>query len=254
MTVNDKYPPMRTLKFTIAFDGTGYSGWQSQPHGNTVQQTLESAMSRILNEKITVHGAGRTDTGVHALGQAAHCTTTGALDIGALQKGANSLLPSSIHIQDMTEANENFHARYRARKRIYWYLIWNSPERSPFLYRYSWHIKKPLAVAEMNRAARALIGVHDFSSFQGADREQVDPVRDVHFAGCKRIRYPVVLFVIQANAFLKHMVRNIVGTLVNVGTGSMTADDFNAILHARDRSLAGITAPPQGLFLRKVVY
>lgn len=245
---------MRTIKTTVAFDGAEYSGWQSQPHGKTVQQALEAVLSRILNETISVAGSGRTDTGVHALGQVAHFVTSGHIDTAALKKGANCLLPPSIHIQDMADADENFHARFRARKRVYWYLIWNRPERSPFFYRYSWHIKKPLDTAAMHRAARVLQGVQDFSSFQGADREQVQPVREVYFAGCRQIRASVVLFVIQANAFLKHMVRNIVGTLVDVGAGRLTVDDFRAILHAHDRRLAGITAPPQGLFLRKVLY
>ncbi len=245
---------MRTIKLTIAFDGTNYHGWQIQREQPTVQQVLRDAISMVLNSPIILHGSGRTDAGVHALGQVAHFTTESNLSLETLCKAVNSLIPKDIVVKKAEEVDAAFHARYSARSRTYWYLIWNAPQRCVFLQRYAWHVSTPLEINAMKQAATGLIGVHDFSSFQGADRENSHAVRAVHRVACKKVREHLVIFSITANAFVKHMVRNIVGTLVDVGTGKLSADCFQSILLQKDRTAAGITAPPHGLFLRRVAY
>jgi tRNA pseudouridine38-40 synthase len=244
---------MRNLKLIIEYDGTHYQGWQSQKNGLTTQDVLEEALSQILNQKIRVNGSGRTDSGVHALGQVANVKTESALDTNALLKGANSLLPPDILIKHIEEVPENFHARFSATSRIYEYRIWNTSQPSVFSRSYSWWVQTPLDVEVMRKAAFCLIGWHDFSSFQGADHEKVSPEREVMEVGFRH-EGPEVIFFIQANAFLRHMVRNIMGTLVAVGKGKMSHQEFVEIVEARDRAKAGKTAPAQGLFLKEVCY
>lgn len=245
---------MRNIKLTIEYDGTCYHGWQTQKKEKTVQQILEQAISKITNSQITLHGAGRTDAGVHALGQVAHFMTDSDLDLAQLSRGLNSLLPADIVIKKTEEAAIDFHARYSAKSRTYWYLIWNCPGPSAFYYRFSWHIVIPLNIAALKQAAACLIGVHDFTSFQGADKENSHAVREVTSIRFKRARRHLIICEIKANAFLKHMVRNIVGTLVEVGRGKMTVEAFENIFKKTDRRLAGPTAPAQGLFLKEIEY
>jgi len=245
---------MRTIKLIIQFDGTRYHGWQTQARDRTVQKTIQDALARILNRPVKLHGAGRTDAGVHALGQAAHFATDSNMDLQRLKKGVNSILPEDIVVQRIEEADADFHARYSARSRLYQYFIWNCAERSPFYSAYAWQQPQHLDLAAMRAAARTLVGVHDFSAFQGADTKEVQPVREVKAVRLKKIKKHLIVFEIEANAFLKHMVRSIVGTLVAVGNGSMAAEDFESILKKRDRSAAGMTAPSRGLFLKEVRY
>ncbi|HPD60757.1 MAG TPA: tRNA pseudouridine(38-40) synthase TruA [Thermodesulfobacteriota bacterium] len=244
---------MRNLKLVIEYDGTNYQGWQSQKNGHTIQDVLEAALSRIMNEKIRLIGSGRTDSGVHALGQVANFKTKSALDTNALFKGANSLLPTDILIKSIEEVPENFHARFSAKSRIYEYRIWNASQPSVFYRSFSWWVQIPLNVELMHQAAFSLIGWRDFSSFQGADHEKVSPEREVMEAGFRQ-EGPEVIFFIQANAFLRHMVRNIIGTIVEVGKSKMSPQEFVEIMEARDRTKAGKTAPAQGLFLKEVCY
>ena len=244
---------MRNLKLIIEYDGTHYQGWQSQKNGLTIQDVLEKALSQILNQKIRLNGSGRTDSGVHALGQVANFKTESALDTNALLKGANSLLPADILIKRIEGAPEGFHARFSATSRIYEYRIWNASQPSVFFRRYSWWVQTPLDVEVMHQAALYLIGWRDFSSFQGADHEKVSPEREVREVGFRQ-EGPEVIFFIQANAFLRHMVRTIMGTLVEVGKGKMSHHEFVEIVEARDRTKAGKTAPAQGLFLKEVCY
>ena len=245
---------MKKIKLTIQYDGTAYHGWQTQLLDKTIQQTLQGVLSRILNENVTVCGSGRTDAGVHALGQVAHFVTGSKMDLMRMVRGVNSLLPPDIALVKAEAVPPDFHARYSARSRIYGYCIWNLPERSPFYQRYSWHIPQTLDVDAMLQAAHFLVGVHDFSSFQGADRKQVRPVREVNSVRLRKVRRHLLLFEITANAFLKHMVRNIVGTLVEVGLNKMTPDGFKKVLDEKNRETAGPAAPAHGLFLREVVY
>lgn len=245
---------MRTIKLTIQFDGTQYHGWQTQSGDRTVQKTLEDALSRILNRPITIYGAGRTDAGVHALGQTAHFKTDSAMDLTRLKKALNSVLPRDIVVVDLSEADAAFHARYSARSRSYRYFIWNASDRLPFLRAYAWHIPYRLDLDAMRSAATLLVGTHDFSSFQASDRIKTNPIRTVFSVRLKRTSRHLIVFEIRANAFLKHMVRNIVGTLVAVGSGKMTVDEFKRVFEKRDRAAAGITAPAHGLFLKDVEY
>ncbi len=244
----------RTLKLTVQFDGTDYHGWQIQPDDRTVQQVLTRSLEEILNEPVTLHGSGRTDAGVHALGQVAHVGTTSGIGTAAVVRAVNSRLPPDIAVTAAEEVPADFHARYSARSRVYWYLIWNAPQRSVFFNRYAWHITQQLDLASMRDAAAGLVGTHDFTSFKGADKDDVNPTRHVERVRFKRTRRSLIVFEIRANAFVRHMVRNIIGTLVDVGRGRLTAGTFSDILQACDRTCAGMTAPPHGLFLKNVLY
>ncbi len=245
---------MRNIKLTIQFDGTGYHGWQTQSTDCSVQQTVQEALARILNCAITLHGSGRTDAGVHALGQVAHFSTASDIDLNQLVSGLNSLLPSDVVVHRAENVPADFHARYSATARVYWYFIWNSSLGSPFCSKYAWHVKKLLNSVNMKSAAAHLVGVHDFSSFQASDKQKVNPVREVTRVRLRRVRTDLLVFEIRANAFLKHMVRNIIGTLVEVGKGKITVEEFKDILDANDRTCAGPAAPARGLFLKEVIY
>jgi tRNA pseudouridine38-40 synthase len=244
---------MRNVKLVIEYDGTNYSGWQSQKNAPTIQDTVEAALSRILNQRVRIVGSGRTDSGVHALGQVAHFKTCSPIALPSLRRGANSLLPPDILIRNAEEAEVGFHARYSATSRMYEYRIWNGPCPSVFLRRYVWWVRESLDVDVMSRCACALVGRHDFSSFQGADEKDVSPLREVLDARFQR-EGEDVRFIIQANSFLRHMVRNIVGTLVEVGRKRISLESFETIFSGRDRTKAGITAPASGLFLLRVCY
>jgi tRNA pseudouridine38-40 synthase len=245
---------MRTIKLTIEFDGTNYHGWQIQREEPTVQQVLRDTISMVLDRRIILHGSGRTDAGVHALGQVAHFVTDADMDVDTLRKAVNRLIPKDMVIKHAEEVDAGFNARFSTKSRTYWYLIWNSYERSAFFQRYAWYIPSPLDIAAMKKAAACLIGVHDFTSFQGTDRENGHAVREMHSVYIKKTRKHLIVFSITANAFVKHMVRNIVGTLVDVGKGKISIDAFQTILLQKDRKLAGVTAPPKGLFLKRVNY
>lgn len=245
---------MRTVKLTIQYDGADYFGWQMQANHRSIQQVLQEALGIVCNHPVTLHGAGRTDTGVHALGQVAHFKTESRIDMMQLRKGLNSLLPSDIVIADAVEAAPEFHSRFDATARSYWYVIMNALVPSPFYRRYAWHIRKPLDLGAMRAAAGVLVGMHDFSSFQAREREDVCTIREVKRVRLKRVGPALLLFEIQATSFLRHMVRGIVGTLVDAGRGKLSATDMQVILQACDRSRAGVTAPPHGLFLKEVRY
>ncbi|MCD6353443.1 MAG: tRNA pseudouridine(38-40) synthase TruA [Proteobacteria bacterium] len=244
---------MHNLKFAVEYDGTNYSGWQSQKNAPTIQDALEICLSRILNHKVRLIGSGRTDSGVHALGQVANFKTDSSISLSSLLRGANSLLPKDILIKKIERVDDRFHARFSAKSRLYEYHIWNTSQPSVFHRNYSWWIRERLDVKQMEICAHHLIGRHDFSSFQGADHEKVFPEREVVMVEFRQKELELI-FLIQANAFLRHMVRNIIGTLVEAGREKISPDNFAKIFSARDRSKAGITAPAQGLFLKKVYY
>ena len=245
---------MRNIKLKIQFDGTEYHGWQIQKEDRTVQQTVQDAVSTIANSEIKLHGSGRTDAGVHALGQVAHFSSGSLIDVDTMKKGLNSLLPSDIIITKVEAVDPEFHSRFNAKSRTYWYFIWNDMEGSPFYSRYSWHIFQPLDLNAMKKASERLIGVQDFSSFQGADKEEVNPIREVKKARFKKVGKHMLLFEIQANSFIKHMVRNIIGTLVDVGKGKQPPSWVYDVLQEKNRIFASATAPAKGLFLKEVKY
>lgn len=245
---------MRNIKLTIEYDGTGYHGWQIQPNARTVQGTLEEKISTITGEKISLVASGRTDAGVHALGQVANFKTESRIPLSALKRGVNSLLPNDIAVKRAEGVKEGFHARFSAKSKLYEYRILNSPVPSPIERNFSWHVFRGLDVGKMSAAAQVLLGKHDFSSFRSAQSDNLNPVRTLMEVKIGRKRNQIIVIRMRADAFLKQMVRNIVGSLVDVGKGKTDPAYFKEVLEARDRARAGMTAPPHGLFLVEVDY
>jgi tRNA pseudouridine38-40 synthase len=245
---------MRNIKLTIEYDGKSYLGWQVQPKGPTVQGTIEEQLRRLTRETVHLISSGRTDAGVHAIGQVAHFKTQHLMDCPTLQRALNSLLPADIMIWEVEEVDQDFHARKDCKSKVYKYRVLNRNVRSVFLRESAWHISQPLDLGEMKKAAQRLIGEHDFSSFRSVGTPTRTAVRKVIRAEWKRDREGLLTFEIEANGFLKQMVRAIVGTLVEVGKKKITPEDFGQILESRDRTKAGPTAPAHGLFLKEVKY
>lgn len=241
------------FKLTLEYDGTNYHGWQLQKNAVTIQGTLEAALARICGGPIRVRVAGRTDTGVHALGQVVTFTTEKTIEHYRLQRALNGLLPRDIVVKRVEEVPETFNPRFDALSRTYRYQIWNQAWPSAIWARYSWHVSFPLNVEAMNQAAALLIGDHDFSSFQGSDWVAHNPQRTVLHSQLRQ-EGEFLVYEVEGRSFLRHMVRNIVGTLVDVGRGTLSIEDFTAIFAACDRTRAGVNAPPRGLFLVTVTY
>jgi len=240
-------------KLTLEYDGTRYHGWQVQQQAVTLQGTLEAVLLRLFNEPVRVRVAGRTDAGVHALGQIAAFKNEKVFDLLYLQRSLNALLPSDIVVTRIEEVPDFFNPRRDALSRTYLYRMWNHLWPSAIWARYSWHVPFPLDSETMNQAATLLVGEHDFASFQGADSVAHDPRRTVLRSTVCRID-DFLMYEVEARSFLRHMVRNIVGTLVDVGRGALTVEGFAQIFAARDRTRAGLNAPPHGLFLIEVKY
>ena len=246
---------MRNFKLVIEYDGTGYHGWQRQSNTCTIQGTIEDALKRMTGQSVTLIGSGRTDAGVHARGQVANFRLETRLTSDVFANGLNSLLPADIVIKDCATVDESFHARFDAQGKVYDYCILNRPTPAALFRRYAWHIKKPLDLDAMRKAMLCLEGEHEFSAFEGAGSPRSHAVRtviDLKLTGKDADGY--VVFSIEADGFLRHMVRNIVGTLVDVGLGKISPKTFEDILISKDRKQAGITAPAHGLFLREVKY
>ncbi|HET92416.1 MAG TPA: tRNA pseudouridine(38-40) synthase TruA [Chloroflexi bacterium] len=236
----------------VAYDGTDYSGFQRQANAPTIQEALETALEQITQESITVLAAGRTDAGVHAVGQVIAFDTAWRHSVGDLQRAMNAVLPADISVRGVAEGAPNLHPRYDALGRRYRYTVYHAPVRCPLARRYSLHLVAPLDVEAMQRAAQKLVGEQDFAAFGQPTAGRVT-VRRLLMAEW-RDKSPWLTFDVEANAFLYRMVRSIVGTLLLVGQGKMGVDEFEAVLASRDRSQAGPTAPPQGLCLMEVTY
>lgn len=255
---------MRTIRLFIAYDGTAYQGWQSQRSGKTIQDILVKALKSITGEQVRLTGASRTDAGVHALEQVAAYETSSMLSADTLKRALNAQLPADIRILKAGQAGTSFHPRYDALRKTYCYLIQQGEISSAFLHRYAWHIRTRIDIAAMKDAAGYLLGEHDFSSFRGSGCGSKHPVRHIVSLAITQhrrmtfmtmpVRGEFLRIEIQANAFLRHMVRNIVGTLVEVGRGKMAPDAMSALLKSCNRRNAGPTAPAQGLFLKKILY
>jgi len=243
------------LRLTIEYEGTAYQGWQLQLGGPTVQEILERALATALREPVRVRGAGRTDAGVHACGQVAAVRVAHVpSDLARLQKSLNALTPDDVSVRELTVVDDAFDPRRDARSRVYEYRILNGLAPSPFWRRYAWHVVQPLDVGAMDAAVRQLLGEHDFVAFRGADAEPVrSTVRRV-LESRLHPAPPLLVYRIEATAFLKQMVRNIVGTLVETGRGERAPDSLGAVLAGRDRTRAGATAPAHGLVLVTVRY
>jgi tRNA pseudouridine38-40 synthase len=244
---------MRTLKLVLEYDGSNYCGWQVQGDAPTIQGVLEQAIAKILGARVRVNGAGRTDAKVHAVGQVASFRDVCHLPVEALQRALNSLLPADVVIREVQDARPDFHARFWALGKVYAYRILNRPVRSPLRLRYVWHVPQPLDLQAMAVAATYLQGTHDFASFQAAGSAVKTTERTLTELTVTQEGEEVIVRA-TATGFLRHMMRNIVGTLVEVGRGARRPADVTRILEARDRRLAGVTAPPQGLYLVQVLY
>ena len=248
---------VRSIKLTLAYDGGGYHGWQRQPNLKTVQGTLEQALARVADEPIQTLGAGRTDAGVHALGQVAGFSTAAARPVEAYQRGANAYLPGDLRVVHAEEAPSGFDPIGDAVGKRYRYTFGDGATHDVFSRRYRWHVPTPLDVAAMTAAARVLLGKHDFSSFENAGSPRQDAVRSLHAVSVQRCRggdpHRVDVDVV-GDGFLYNMVRNIAGSLYEVGRGARDADWLAAALAAEDRAAAGPTAPPHGLALVEVFY
>ncbi len=242
------------FKMIIEYDGTAFSGWQVQNGVPTVQGAIEKVLLRLTRKKLRVAASGRTDAGVHALGQVAAFTVNTSLSVQQLFSALNSLLPADIVIRALEVVPDSFHPRYDAISKIYRYRILNRSLPDAIGRHYAWHLRRPLDTEAMQRAADHLVGLHDFTSFEGAGSPRKSSVRQVMKAALSRKKSGFLVFDIEANGFLRFMVRNIVGTLVEVGLSKWSPENVKQILAAKDRTLAGPTAPPQGLFLVQVKY
>jgi tRNA pseudouridine38-40 synthase len=240
------------VRAVVVYDGTDYGGFQRQANAPTVQAALEAALTQVTQETVTVLAAGRTDAGVHAAGQVIAFDTAWRHGLGDLQRALNAVLPADIAAQDVDKVAPGFHPRYDARSRRYRYTLYNAPVRWPLARRYSLHVASPLDVAAMQRAAQFLVGEHDFAAFGRSPQGEIT-VRRVLMAEWGGSP-PWLTFDVEANAFLYRMVRSIVGTLLQVGRGKVSVEEFRAVLAACDRSRAGPTAPPHGLCLVEVSY
>lgn len=243
----------RNIKLILSYDGTNYHGFQRQENAVSVQNVLEERLSRLFGHMITMAASGRTDAGVHALGQVVSFQTTGSIPTERIVQAANSILPSDIAVLSAEEVEPDFHARFSARGKTYVYRICQGAVRNPFQRCYAWQIRERLATAPMEEALQIIIGTHDFSAFCAAGASAKDHVRTIYCASCETVGNKIE-FLFYGNGFLYHMVRNLVGTLVDVGKHRLTPRDFAAILTGRDRARAGITAPAAGLYLKEVEY
>lgn len=252
---------MRNLKLTIAYDGAEFHGWQIQPGVPTIQGALNEVASRITQEKILIHGASRTDAGVHALGQVAHFKTRSAIAADDFQRAFNALLPPSIRVMAAEEVGPDFHARWQAQAKTYHYRIYRGPVLPPFEHRRVLHYSGPLDEGAMSAAAREFEGEHDFETFAASSGSEEDDDRDrtavrVIYSS-EIIREPgrdEIAYVVRGKSFLRYMVRKIVGTLLEVGKGRLAPEDIRGLFEARDRSRSGPTVPPEGLYLVLLEY
>jgi tRNA pseudouridine38-40 synthase len=249
----------RTLKLTVSYDGTRFVGWQRQARvevaGESIQGLLEEALARFEGAPVTVQGAGRTDAGVHALGQVASVQLTCTHAVDALLRGLNASLPPDVRVTAVEDAASNFHARFSARSKTYRYVIRNVPIVSPFERAYVWHVPEPLDVEAMQTAAAALVGTHDCAAFASAGSETKNTTRTMTRSVVEgRDAAGLVSYEVTGTGFLRHMVRAIVGTLVEIGRGRRPASSMASLVAGRARADAGATAPPHGLFLVRVDY
>jgi len=243
----------RRLAVGIEYDGSGYSGWQTQPHAPSVQDTLDAALTTVANQPVRTVVAGRTDTGVHATGQVVHFDSDARRPERSWLLGANSNLPADINALWVREVSGHFHARYSATGREYRYRILNRPVRSALLRDRAWWVREPLDVGPMREAAGLLLGEHDFSAYRAAACQSRTPVRELRRLDVERDGEQVCV-ICEANAFLHHMVRNLVGTLVKIGRGDERPQWAAELLSGRDRRMSGATAPAAGLTLTRVQY
>jgi tRNA pseudouridine38-40 synthase len=255
---------MRNIKLIIQYDGSHYHGWQMQRGLITVQEVLQERIEKITGKQAAVIAAGRTDAGVHALAQVVAFKTTSALASGTLMSALNALLPWDIRILSACDADADFNPRHDAKGKVYFYIIANMPVISPFLHDYAWWVPQPIDFGAICNAISLFQGTHDFTSFRASGCGAKTPVRTIFHCSTEKIdaidfmtagiRGDFLKLSVEGDAFLRHMVRNIAGTIIEVGKGRLKAEAITELLHARDRKLAGPTAPAKGLFLEKIFY
>ena len=274
----------RTLKLTLTYDGTRFVGWQRQAEGVSIQGLLEDVLARLEGAPVTVHGAGRTDAGVHAIGQVASVRLSAAHPVEVVARALNACLPKDVRVTDVREVAADFHARFSARSKTYRYLIRNASVVSPFERAFVWHVPEPLDLGVMQTAARAIVGTHDFAAFRSAGGDMTHAIRTITRSeivirpggdgasdGGAATALPLdgpagdpdrgdpdrptlVAYEVSGSGFLRHMVRALAGTLVEIGRGQRPVASMGALVSGGSRAQAGVTAPPQGLFLVRVVY
>ncbi len=247
---------MKRIALGVQYEGTAWQGWQTQPHRQTVQDALESALEKFCQGPVPTTCAGRTDAGVHATGQVVHFDTDASRELFSWVRGVNAFLPASIAVRWAAEVEggeQGFHARFSALARTYHYVIYNHAVRSPLWSGRAGWVFRPLDAGIMMQAAQSLVGEHDFSAFRAAECQALSPVRTMHAITVRR-RGDLVVVTLQANAFLHHMVRNIVGSLIQVGNGNRSAAWIAELLAGRNRELAAPTFSPDGLYLAQVGY
>ena len=244
----------RNIRFILEYDGRRYHGWQRQKGAPTIQEIIEDRLQMIVQEPVTLIALGRTDAGVHALNQVCNFISGSKIAPESIKRGLNSLLPDDICIREAEYVSIDFHSRYSAKSKTYEYRILNQTLPNPFLRFYTWNIREKLDLEEMEKCVSLLRGKHDFSAFMSSGSGNVNPVREMIRSELHSHEQGTIHFIFEANGFLRHMVRNIVGTIVEVGHERRSSDQFAEILRSKDRRLAGIKAPPQGLFLIKVHY
>ncbi|MDP3841636.1 MAG: tRNA pseudouridine(38-40) synthase TruA [Oxalobacteraceae bacterium] len=248
---------MKRIALGMQYDGSPWSGWQTQPDGCTVQDVLEAALKKFTRHEIATVCAGRTDAGVHAIEQVIHFDTDISRETASWVRGVNAFLPPSIAVRWACEVRrdgaDDFHARFSASARTYHYVLYNHPVRSPLLCGKVGWVFRPLDESNMRIAARALIGMHDFSAFRASQCQAKSPVRTMHEIDIAR-KGNLIVITLRANAFLHHMVRNIVGSLISIGIGKKPADWLKEVLEGRDRKYAAPTFMPDGLYLAKIEY
>ena len=244
----------KKIRLILAYDGSRYHGWQRQKNALTIQEVLESGLQKMTGVPMSLIASGRTDAGVHALHQVCHFLTHSEIAPDAFRRGLNSLLGPDIFVKSAEVVPMAFHARYTVKSKTYEYRILNRREPDVFQRLYSWHIPMSLRTDEIRKSLELLVGRHDFTSFKSAGSGNINPVREILRAEVHNFEGGLLHLVFEADGFLRHMVRNIVGTLVYVGLGKLDAEKFAQILAMKDRRRAGIKAPAQGLFLKMVQY
>lgn len=242
---------MRNIKIVLEYDGTGFVGWQSQTNGRSVQDEITNVLDQVLQEPITLIGAGRTDSGVHARGQVANFKTNSTMSIGPILSALNGTLPEDIYVHSAEEVNEKFHSRFDAKERLYKYYIALKP--TSIGRQYQWFVKYDLNLNMMNDVARQVVGEHDFESFSKA--EALVPHHRCIIKQSEWTKTPsMLIYQVRANRFLHGMVRALVGTMVDIGRGYIPTSQFQEIIAAKDRRKAGMAVPPSGLFLEEIKY
>lgn len=244
----------RNIRLILEYDGSRYHGWQRQNREITIQALIEEKIRVMTKESVKLIASGRTDAGVHAFCHVCNFITYSQIDPSSFKQGLNALLPEDIFVKQVEDVPVDFHSMYNAESKTYEYRILNQEDPNVFLRLYTWHISRHLDREEMRKCLSSLCGEHDFSTFKSTGSGNLNPVRKMMRAEIHEPDKGLLYFIFEANGFLRHMVRNIVGTVVEVGQGKIGSDDFVAIFQARDRTKAGVKAPPQGLFLTDVRY